>query len=331
MGSGRWSTNVYDEHSRHRAAAGKSAFDYSDSLHMAGPAAWKAHERLSPLGVAFRESRDSDEHPESNAIAVLFDVTGSMGQVPVTLQKKLPELLGLLLRKNYIQDPQILFGAIGDATCDRVPLQIGQFESDNRMDDNLEHMFLEGGGGGQQTESYELAMYFMARHTSIDCWEKRGKKGYLFIIGDEMAYSNVKRREVQAYIADGLEADIPTSSLVKELRKRYHVFYILPKAASYGGSPAILGFWRMLLGQHVLELDDAEAVCETIALTIGMTEENIDLSAGLADLRDMHIPDKTVEAVTKVLVGLPPAPVAVSHALPGVGLKRLNSGRVKRA
>ena len=63
-------------------------------------------------------------------------------------------------------DPQIMFGAIGDATCDRVPLQVGQFESDNRMDDDLGRIVLEGGGGGQMTESYELAMYFMARHTA---------------------------------------------------------------------------------------------------------------------------------------------------------------------
>lgn len=45
------------------------------------------------------------------------------------------------------------------------------------------------------TESYELAMYFMARHTSIDCYEKRGKRGYLFMIGDELAYPKVKRHE----------------------------------------------------------------------------------------------------------------------------------------
>ena len=77
------------------------------------------------------------------------------------------------------------FGAVLDATCDRVPLQVGQFESDNRMDEHLGNMVLEGGGGGQMTESYELAMYFMARHTAIDCHEKRRRRGYLFIIGDE--------------------------------------------------------------------------------------------------------------------------------------------------
>src|SRR6187431_140514 len=185
MGSGIWSTDVYDAADRYRRATGASAFAYSDS------GARTVHTALDPLGVGVRESRDSDEHPESLAIAVLFDVTGSMGSVPRVLQTKLPQLLGLLTRKSYATDPHILFGAVGDASCDRVPLQIGQFESDNRMDDDLARIVLEGGGGGQMTESYELAMYFMARHTSLDCFEKRGRRGYLFLIGDELPYPRV--------------------------------------------------------------------------------------------------------------------------------------------
>jgi hypothetical protein len=305
MGSGRWSTNVYDEHNRFKAAAGKSAFDYSDSMHRSGRSAWHVHATLDPRGCKFRESRDSDEHPKSTAIAVMFDVTGSMGEIPVTLQKKLPDLLGLLLRKGYVTDPQILFGAIGDATCDRVPLQIGQFESDNRMDENLENIFLEGGGGGQQTESYELAMYFIARHTEIDCWNKRGRKGYLFMIGDEMAYPSVKKREVRDLIADGAERDLPTADIVRELQQRYHVFYILPQSASYGGDPKILGFWRKLLGQNILELEDPEAVCETIALTIGMMEGTIDLYAGADDLKEFGAAEGTLKAVTTALANIP--------------------------
>ena len=188
MGSGRWSTNVYDAAARFRAATGASAFAYSD-----GGAA-HVHPGLNPFGVPLRESRDSGEHPQSLAIAVLFDVTGSMRWVPRALQAKLPQLLGLLLRKGYVAHPQIMFGAIGDATCDRAPLQIGQFESDNRMDDDLSRILLEGGGGGQKTESYELALYFMARHTAADCYERRGRRGYLFVIGDEMAYPRVEAR-----------------------------------------------------------------------------------------------------------------------------------------
>ena len=321
MGSGTWSTNVYDEHRRYKAATGKSTFDYSDHLRASSAADWHAHDTLDPMGVKSRESRDSAEHPNATSIGVLFDVTGSMGQVPVTLQKKLPELLGLLLRKAYVPDPQILFGAIGDATCDRVPLQVGQFESDNRMDDNLENMFLEGGGGGQRTESYELAMYFMARHTGMDCWDKHGRKGYLFIIGDEMAYSHVKKNEVLGIIGDGLETDIPVRAIVKELTRRYHVFYILPKAAGYGGNPDILAFWRGLLGQHVLELEDSEAVCEVIALTIGMTEGTIDLPAGIADLEEYDVARGTLNTVTTALASLP-ATLALGKstagALPGL-------------
>jgi hypothetical protein len=305
MGSGKWSTDVYDEHNRYKAATGKGVFDYSDSMHRSNRSSWHVHEKLDPKGVHLRESRDSVEHPDSTSIVVMFDVTGSMGEVPITLQKKLPDLLGLLLRKGYVADPQIMFGAIGDATCDQVPLQVGQFESDNRMDENLEKIFLEGGGGGQRTESYELAMYFVARHTGIDCWDKRGRKGYLFIIGDEMAYPCVKKQEVKAHIGDGLEVDILTADIIKELRNRFHVFYILPQAASYGGDAEILGSWRKLLGQNILELEDADAVSETIALTIGLMEGTIDLDAGAADLEEFGAVGSTVKAVTAALTKIP--------------------------
>ncbi len=305
MGSGKWSTNVYDEHNRYKAANGISRFDYNDNMHRSNYSKWHVYPNLDPKGVNARESRDSAEHPNSTSITVMFDVTGSMGEIPVTLQNKLPELLGLLLRKGYATDPQIMFGAIGDATCDRVPLQVGQFESDNRMDENLEKFFLEGGGGGQRSESYELAMYFLARHTEIDCWDKRGHKGYAFIIGDEMAYPFVKKHEVQQHIADGLESDIPIEQIVRELRMRYHLFYILPKAASYGGDAEILGYWHKLLGDNVIELGSPEAVCETIALTIGMMEGNIDLPGGADDLKEFGTEPKNIRAVTAALAKIP--------------------------
>jgi hypothetical protein len=80
---------------RARLRGGVSALGYSDS------GARTVHPALNPYGVGVRESRDSAEHPASLAIAVLFDATGSMGAVPRKLQAKLPQLLGLLLRKGY--------------------------------------------------------------------------------------------------------------------------------------------------------------------------------------------------------------------------------------
>jgi hypothetical protein len=296
MGSGLWSTDVYTATARFRATTGTSSFAYSDS------GATRVHPALDPYGVSVRESRDSDEHPESLAIAVLFDVTGSMGDVPRILQTKLPQLLGLLLRKGYVEHPQILFGAIGDATCDRAPLQIGQFESDNRMDDDLARILLEGGGGGQKTESYELAMYFMARHTSIDCLEKRGRRGYLFLIGDEMAYPRVKRSELAEVIGGKLQDDIPIAEIVAELKRKWETYYILPQGASYVGDRQVLGFWRRQLGQNVIELADLDAVCETIALTVGLGEDAIEIDEGLEHLRDVG--STAGPAVSKALAAI---------------------------
>jgi len=308
MGSGRWSTDVFAAAASYRAATGHTAFDYSDRTRAGDRRDWRAHPTLDPNGVVLRESRDTDEHPTSLAIAVLFDVTGSMGHVPRVLQTKLPKLLGLLLRKGYVEHPQILFGAIGDATVDRVPLQVGQFESDNRMDDNLGAIFLEGGGGGQMTESYELALYFMARHTSLDCLEKRGRRGYLFIVGDEMAYPQVNRREVRNVIGDDLRENVRLEAIVAEARRKYDVYYMLPEGSSYAGDPRVLEFWQRLLGQNVIQLDDLDAVCETIALTIGLGEGAIDLDAGLRDIADMGS-DKvgTVGRALAVVGERPPA------------------------
>ncbi|SNR69176.1 hypothetical protein [Actinomadura mexicana] len=312
MGSGNWSTDVYAARASYRASTGASAFAYSDG------GATAVHPDLDPRGVTARESRDSADHPESLAIGVLFDVTGSMGTVPRTLQAKLPDLLGLLLRKGYVEDPHILFGAVGDATCDRAPLQVGQFEADNRMDDDLGKILLEGGGGGQLRESYELAMYFMARHTSIDCFDKRGKRGYLFMIGDELAYPKAKRREIAAVIGGEPDEDVPIAELVRELRRRYDVYFIIPEGAYHAGNREVKDFWQGLLGQNVLYLDDLDAVCETIALTIGLAEDAIDLGEGLEHLAEAG--SDAGASVSRALARLDAAraPVAVSATPPGL-------------
>src|SRR5207248_11612586 len=118
---------------------------------------------------------DSDAHPTSRAVAVLFDVTGSMRTVPKILQANLPRLMNLLIRKGYLDHPQILVGAVGDATCDRAPLQVGQFESGIEIEEDLAKLYLEGGGGPSITESYELALSFLAHHTSLDSQARPGQ------------------------------------------------------------------------------------------------------------------------------------------------------------
>jgi hypothetical protein len=305
MGCGSWSANVYEAADHYRKVTGTSAFAYSDN------GATRVHDDLDPKGVT-RESRDSAEHPGSVPIAVLFDVTGSMREVPRILQAKLPALFGLLLRKGYVTDPQVMFAAVGDATCDRAPLQVGQFESDNSADGDLSKIYLEGGGGGQKTESYELAMYFIARHVTTDAWEKRRHRGLVFFLADEMAYLKVKASEVARVIGDELAEDIPLDDIMAELAIRWDAYYILPAGSSYAGDPEVLGFWRKRLGQNVIQLDDLDAACETIALTAGLAEDAISLDDGLADLADVGSAAGGVVGKALATLGSGRSPVTVT-------------------
>jgi hypothetical protein len=221
----------------------------------------------------------------------------------------------MLLRNGYLDDPAILAGGIGDATCDLAPLQVGQFESGNEIEDDLSRLYLEGGGGGQQTESYELALYFLARKTSIDCFEKRGTKGYAFLIGDELPYNRVKRREVEDVFGDTLQADIPIRDILDEAQQKYEIYYVLPNLTSYYADPNILGCWRALLGQNALRLGDPSGISELIASTIGLAENAVSPSGLAAELRNAGASRKVAKAVSSAL-----ANVARGSALQGTGL-----------
>ncbi len=305
MGYSQWSDDAFQARQDYRHSTGQTAFTYDAYVRATGQAA--VHNQMDPFGVT-RESRDSAEHPDSLAIGVMFDVTGSMGSVPRVLQAKLGSLMRLLVEKGYVAHPQVLFGAIGDATCDMVPLQVGQFESGLEMDDDLGKIYLEGGGGGQVHESYELAMYFFALHTSIDCFEKRGRKGYLFTIGDEKPYGAVQRDHARQHMGDKLAVNVSTKKVVRELQKRYHYFHIIPTNTAHGRSGDVQGCWRALLGERVLLLEDEAAVCETIALAVGLCEGTArDLARGVDDLVRAGHDRGAAVAAAKALAGYSPA------------------------
>ena len=239
----------------------------------------QVHPRLDPklpnhAGVVIRESRDSDEHPNSTPIAVIFDTTGGMGTVPEQLVAKLGTLMQLLTEKNYIPDPQVLFGAVNDAsTRASVPLEIGQFESGNQMDDVITSIYASQGGETVGiTESYELAFYFLARKTVLDSLEKRGKKGYLFVIGDEIPYPTVSQREVRDIIGDELEADIPLADILEELKRKFEVFWIMPEGYGNWRNQSVKTKLTELFGQRYLTIPHPDIICEFIAATIAVNE-----------------------------------------------------------
>lgn len=324
MGGTRFSDAVYADRMDTAAKTG-TVFTHDHDI-KAGRVADAMHDKVNPrtpnkAGKIVRESLDSDAHPESTAVAVLFDVTGSMRRVPEIFIKKFGQLMALLVKKGHLQHPHILFGAIGDATPrgeSKFPLQLGQFEAGNEMDESLSLIVPEGGGGGHITESYELGMYFLAKKTVLDCLGKRGKKGYCFITGDEIPYPVVNKDEVERIIGDKLQQHILTSAqhpqagsakvagaegdILEELREKFEVFWIMPGGTSHWNDQSVVGPLKEMFGQHFLQLENPDDVCELIATTIAVTE-GYELMSIKSDLRDIGADhdavDRATTAVTK--------------------------------
>ena len=156
-----------------------------------------------------------------------FDATASMGYLAKELATKcLHSTVTSLLSDEKISDPQVLCAAIGDCKSDRYALQVTQFESDIRIIRQLLDLHLEGGGGGNGGESYNLLWYFAAYHTRHDHFEKREKKGFLFTIGDDFCHSELSAVELRSNFPVFAAYNISNEELIAEVRKTYHIFHI---------------------------------------------------------------------------------------------------------
>jgi len=224
---------------------------------------------MNPHGVELRESRDSAEHPNSLAICLALDVTGSMGSIPHHLVKDgLPNIVDKIIKKG-IADPQILFLGIGDHTIDNAPLQIGQFESsDELLDKWLPSIYLEGGGGGNDGESYLLAWYFAGYRTAIDCFEKRKQKGFLFTIGDEPVLNEIRKSHIKNIMGEGQYDDFTANNLLEKAKEQYNVYHIHVRETSSGSRIYVIDGWKQLMRDNLIIAKSHKDIPDLIADTI---------------------------------------------------------------
>lgn len=262
----------------------------------------KLHPLMDPKGVNIRESRDSEAHPTSTPIAFVLDETGSMGDIPKSLAKdELPLFMECLLNAG-VPDPQVMFMAVGDAKCDeKAPIQVGQFESTAQgMDQWLTWTFLEEGGGGNGGESYDLAAYFLARHTETDALKLRGKKGYVFFTGDDYPFPVVSAREVETHFGDRIAKDIPIAEMFQELDHSYNTFFIVPYRHDSGGR--VTERWRGLLGDRVINLAADGITSYVAAGAVVLTEGLVpDLVAYANTLKSDGVAGDLIGAVVRSL------------------------------
>lgn len=205
-----------------------------------------------------RESRDSDEHPISFPVIIGLDVTGSMGVIPEKLVKGGLSSIMQKLGEEGLEHIQICFVGVGDDRCDRYPIQVGQFETSDELQDHwLSKIYLEGGGGGNGGESYQLVWYFAARHTHTDSLEKRKIKGVLITIGDELVHKSTSKASITSLFGDNIEKEvIATSEILEEAKEQWAVYHI--NLNDYqGGRLTTMGGWKELLGENAINTEAA--------------------------------------------------------------------------
>lgn len=274
MGSGSFSTRDFVNYS---SSTGKS-FDWDSGKLSSGTShqdifkATRMDPDLDPKNV-IRECVDSPEHPETKPVIISLDITGSMGQAAVEVASSLNKIMTNLFDK--VKDIEFMTMGIGDFAYDRAPLQVSQFESDIRIAEQMDKIYFEFGGGGNNYESYTAAWKFGLDNTKLDCFDKRGKKALLITMGDERInpFINVTRWED---VVGARCQSIETEDLYREASKKFEIYHIHVDHHIYGYEDSAESFKRILPEQHVIscKVNEIDDVITNIILDFYQNQEN---------------------------------------------------------
>lgn len=263
MGGGSWTAGSWDSYAT-ASVKGKDRATIFSSRGM--------KEAYDPSLIKLRESVDSVDNPASTPVIIGIDVTGSMGILAEQLiVKGLNTTFTELLKRKPVSDPHVMAMAIGDAYADRAPLQVTQFEADIRIAEQLTDLYLEGGGGANAGESYSLAHAFAGMKTVHDAFGKRGRKGFLFTVGDEPVLDGVTKEQMRRVLGIDVQSDLSARDCVDLASRTYEVFHVIVDGSYAKHNMAeVRRTWDPILPQRVIHLKDPTKLSETIVSTIEM-------------------------------------------------------------
>ncbi len=269
MGNARWSDHDWNTHARATSTKTRSEIFRSKGM----------DPDLDPSKIKFRESRDSAANPNSTPIILAVDETGSMGILAERIIKTgLGTIMKAIYDKKPVSDPHIMCMGLGDAYCDEAPLQVTQFEASvEPLVKQVEKIWLEGGGGGNNGESYPLAWLFTAAKTKCDSI-KRGRKGFLFTIGDESPLPTITKDHSERFLGIPAERDMDARVLHDFLEKDWNIFHLITETSATSMQGAVEK-WRNIMGERAILVKDADKLAEVIVSLIqavaGQPKEDI--------------------------------------------------------
>ena len=248
---------------------------------------------LDPRNIVLRESCDSLANPNSTPLIFGLDVTGSMGFIAEAIAKRgLEPLMQTIYDDKPVSDPHVMFMGIGDVFNDQAPLQVSQFEAGAiPLIEQLRQLWLEGDGGGNESEAYDLPWYFAAHKTVIDSFEKRGKKGYLFTIGDELPPKRCFGKEHVKHVFGTGDLPVPesTAEVLAAAQQKFKVFHIVAEEGSFAKYQLarVRSQWTELLGPNVIFMRDHTKLAAIALATLKIAEgADIESVIGESDYKE---------------------------------------------
>lgn len=221
MGSGSFDRHVYASYS---VSNGRTYDENTGRVSGQQFVARRLDASLDPRHFTIRECANSKEHPNTIPVILALDVTGSMGAAC----KETAEALGVIMEELYrrFQDIEFCVMGIGDLAYDQAPIQMSQFESDIRIAEALDKIYIEGNGGGNQFESYTAAWYMGLKRTRLDCFDKQGRKGIIITMGDEPLNPYLPKGTLNAMANASEQGDVETPELYEQVIKKFDVYHI---------------------------------------------------------------------------------------------------------
>lgn len=211
-----------------------------------GPRTFK-HSRAD-MGLVDPKKHLVTQSPTPLVIAV--DVTGSMARWPFEIFDRLPLLYNTL--SQYRPELEVCFAAIGDAYCDRWPLQATGFAKGFNLETQLKGLYGEG-GGGDEPESYGLFAWWLANHVTL---QKTARKPFLIVYGDATMHPEVSVDEVNSLLGDEISQPVDSIAAWRKVAATWDVWFL--RRAGKAGDRIDKQWSRAISRQKIVHIHDEQ-------------------------------------------------------------------------
>jgi hypothetical protein len=212
-----------------------------------------------------------------------------MAQWPFEIFDRLPLLFNTL--SQYREDLEICFAAIGDAACDRWPLQVTTFASGFDLEQLLGSLYGEG-GGGDAPESYGLFAHWLNTHVEVPNVEE---PPFLIVFGDITMHPKVPREQIESYLGDTVSADVDALKAWNRVTDTWNTWFLRRPTGKKGDSVDVQ--WGKAIGEKkIFHIDDEQRAIDYAMGLVARAWGNFEDFQG--NMRARHPEDK-VTAVSQ--------------------------------